>query len=83
MPWGTYGRGRGFGARGRGRGLGNPHPFCRFYPWLPRGWWRYGSAPYGGHPDYGRRSYGWGPSRTPYGPPVDDPYAYRPRWSRR
>ena len=18
---------------------GNPYPFCRFFPWLPRGWW--------------------------------------------
>lgn len=32
--------GRGFGWRGgRGRGRGNPYPFCRNFPWLPRGWW--------------------------------------------
>lgn len=22
-----------------GRGRGNPYPYCRFFPWLPRGWW--------------------------------------------
>ena len=45
------GMGRGFGM-GMGRGLGmgmgrgNPYPFCRFYPWLPRRWWAYGSGLY-------------------------------------
>jgi len=34
------GRGRGMGmGRGRGMGRGNPYPFCRNFPWLPRGWW--------------------------------------------
>lgn len=37
------GRGVGFG-RGFGMGRGNPYPFCRFYPWLPRRWWAYGSG---------------------------------------
>lgn len=37
------GRGMGFG-RGFGMGRGNPYPFCRFYPWLPRRWWAYGSG---------------------------------------
>ena len=22
-----------------GRGRGNPFPFCRWFPFLPRGWW--------------------------------------------
>ncbi len=82
MPWGFYGRGRGFGTSRGGRGLGNPYPFCRFYPWLPRRWWRFGSAPYGGYPDHGRPYDGWGLRRTPYGPPMGDPYARPPRWSR-
>jgi len=30
------GLGRG---RGVGLGRGNPYPFCRCFPWLPRGWW--------------------------------------------
>jgi hypothetical protein len=29
---------RGYGGF-RGRGRGNPYPFCRSFPWLPRGWW--------------------------------------------
>jgi len=37
------GMGRGFGM---GMGRGNPYPFCRFYPWLPRRWWTYGSGLY-------------------------------------
>ena len=37
------GRGMGFG-RGFGMGRGNPYPFCRFYRWLPRRWWSYGSG---------------------------------------
>ena len=36
----------GLGYPGQGRGRGNPYPFCRFYPWLPRRWWAYGSSPY-------------------------------------
>ncbi len=47
MWWGRgFGFGRGFGLGrgvgpgwGRGRGPGNPYPYCRAYPWLPRGWW--------------------------------------------
>ena len=36
-----FGRGwHGWGGRGGGWGWGNPYPFCRTYPWLPRGWWR-------------------------------------------
>jgi len=48
MPWG---RGRGWFGRGWlgwtawpwaawPGWRGNPYPFCRWYPWLPRGWWR-------------------------------------------
>ncbi len=67
------GRGRGFGrgfgsgfGLGRGMGMGNPYPFCRNFPWLPRGWWTgmYGAiapasgtypVPYYGYPySYGR-----------------------------
>ena len=47
MPRGYWGRRRGFWGWGRG----NPYPFCRLYPWLPRGWWRWGYSPY---------AYGWG-----------------------
>jgi len=55
MPWG---RGRGFGWYGYGWpgwtawpgwGRGNPYPFCRRFPWLPRGWWR---MPWMGWPYY-------------------------------
>jgi len=42
MFWWPYGRGWGFWGWGRG----NPYPFCRFFPWLPRGWWRFGYFPY-------------------------------------
>lgn len=35
-----YGFGRFYGRPGWGRG--NPYPFCRAYPHLPRGWWKYG-----------------------------------------
>jgi len=41
MPRGR-GMGCGRGVRcgsGPGRGTGNPYPFCRNFPWLPRGWW--------------------------------------------
>ncbi len=58
-----YGTGRGF--RGFGRGMGNPHPFCRFFPWLPRRWW---TGMYGPMTSY---SSGY----TPY--PYSAPY-YRP-----
>lgn len=54
-------RGRGFGfgrgawgaGPGFGWGRGNPTPYCRAYPWLPKGWWAYSAngpwatAPYG------------------------------------
>jgi len=62
MPWG---RGFGWGWYGygwmpwAGWGRGNPYPFCRRFPWLPRGWWRmpYGYAypyytPYTAYPWY-------------------------------
>ncbi len=42
-----YGMGRGRGAFGRGAGYawpGNPYPYCRNFPWLPRGWWRFGTS---------------------------------------
>ena len=29
----------GLPAFGRGWFRGNPHPFCRWFPWLPRWWW--------------------------------------------
>jgi len=64
MGWGGRGRGRGIGfGRGMGMspglGLGrgsdpNLSWSCRWFPWLPRGWWR---SP---------ASYGYG---TPYGAP--------------
>ena len=31
--------GRGFWGPGYGVWGGNPYPFCRRFPWLPRGWW--------------------------------------------
>ena len=42
-----------------GFGRGNPYPFCRNFPWLPRGWWTgmYGPiSPGGTYPStgYGR-----------------------------
>ena len=43
------GRGMSFG-RGFGMGRGNPYPFCRFYHWLPRRWWAYGSGYTPGQP---------------------------------
>ncbi len=52
--------GMGFGpglGMGFGRGMGfspNPYWSCRWFPWLPRGWWRFPA------------SYGYG---TPYGAP--------------
>jgi hypothetical protein len=49
MWWGGRGRGRRLGG---GRGFGpNLSWSCRWFPWLPRGWWRFPS------------SYGYG---TPY-----------------
>ncbi|MFX0092236.1 MAG: hypothetical protein ACFFBD_10780 [Candidatus Hodarchaeota archaeon] len=44
--WYGYGFGRGGGrgyGLGRGGGFGgrgNPSPYCRWYPNMPRGWWR-------------------------------------------
>jgi len=44
-----YGMGWGRGAFGWGAWPGNPYPYCRYFPWLPRGWWAYGAAyPWGG-----------------------------------
>ena len=40
-----YGRRAGYGF-GRAYGFGNPTPYCRAYPWLPRGWWKWGYYPY-------------------------------------
>jgi len=38
---GSYGIGPGIGM---GRGFGpNPYWSCRWFPWLPRGWWRFPS----------------------------------------
>ncbi len=45
------GRGFGFGRGGwgvgprPGFGRGNPTPYCRLYPYLPKGWWA-ASSPY-------------------------------------
>ncbi len=56
-----YGFGRGFGyGFGRRFGWGNPTPYCRAYPWLPRGWWKWGYAPYDFEEDY------YGIPRYPY-----------------
>ena len=57
-----YGMGRGRGMYGWGRGAyawpGNPYPYCRNFPWLPRGWWWTGA--YGtGYPGW----FGYGPVR--------------------
>ena len=71
--WGRgWGRGRGWGGWGRG----NPYPFCRAFPWLPRGWWampwlsQYG-APYGGYVPYtgytGYGPYGYAAGTYPFG----------------
>ncbi|MGC9530471.1 MAG: hypothetical protein ACP5G2_07715 [Candidatus Bipolaricaulaceae bacterium] len=75
MPWGFYGRGRGYWGQGRGRG--NPYPFCRFYPWLPRGWWRFGYSQYGTYGHYG--AYPWGRPPAPYVQPPVRPYP-PPNW---
>jgi len=75
MPRGFYGRGRGFG--GVGRGMGNPYPMCRFYPWLPRGWWRYGASPYDTYPGYEAPTEPWGYAPPPYGAQPGYPYPYR------
>lgn len=67
MPW--FGRGFGWG-RGWGAGWGwrgNPYPFCRWFPWLPRGWWWMGwfyYPSYGGYPGYG-----YMPGYPPFYPP--------------
>ncbi|MGQ9477266.1 MAG: hypothetical protein ACUVRH_02095 [Candidatus Bipolaricaulia bacterium] len=73
--WGPgYGMGLGYGWPG---GRGNPYPFCRFFPWLPRGWWRsgiygpmtpYSYAPYGTLSPY--------PSYRPYSAGYARPYYY-------
>ncbi|MGY4706188.1 hypothetical protein ACVNPS_00325 [Candidatus Bipolaricaulota sp. J31] len=68
MPWGFYGRryfgwGRGWGGRGSWGGRGKPYPFCLLFPWLPRGWWRFGYGPYAGYP----APYSWWRPRV-YGP---------------
>jgi hypothetical protein len=56
---GGFGWGRGFGM---GWGRGNPYPFCRTFPWMPRGWWAWGASPYGS-------SYGGTPTTyAPYSP---------------
>jgi len=60
MRGGRFGRGYGAG-RGRwGYGVfgaspwpGNPYPYCRNFPWLPRGWWWTGAYGYGRLPYYG------------------------------
>ncbi len=45
---GGFGYGRRFGyGFGRAYGFGNPTPYCRAYPWLPRGWWKWGYYPNG------------------------------------
>ncbi|BER91431.1 hypothetical protein [Atrimonas thermophila] len=55
----------GFGWYGRGRG--NPYPFCRNFPWLPRGWWAmpyftgYRAYPFSYVPPYGGRFYPYSP----------------------
>ena len=70
------GWGRGFGWYGwYGWGRGNPYPYCRRFPWLPRGWWWSGAACYGssyyGSPYYGSYYRSYYP--TPY---TTYPYSY-------
>lgn len=72
MPRGFFGR----GLWGFGRGMGNPYPFCRFYPWLPRGWWRYGYWPYGHFSGYGTPMPPWGYAPPSYGALPGYPYPY-------
>lgn len=75
MPRGFWGfgrgmgYGRGLGYRWPGAGRGNPYPFCRAFPWLPRGWrW---SGAYGPMTPYPYAPYGaYAPS-----PPYSTPYA--------
>lgn len=62
--WGAYG---GFRSPypGGGWGRGNPYPFCRRFPWLPRGWWmmpHYQGRPPIGYPAYGGRMPGVWPA---------------------
>ncbi len=72
--WGRgrwFGRGYGLGL-GLGRGAfgwgwrgygwpGNPYPYCRNFPWLPRGWWWSGAYgvtyPWARWPVYGQPAY--------------------------
>ncbi|RKY38501.1 MAG: hypothetical protein DRP76_04400 [Candidatus Omnitrophota bacterium] len=37
--WGSWYPYSGVGYPFFGWGRGNPFPFCRWFPWLPRGWW--------------------------------------------
>ncbi|HHM24117.1 MAG TPA: hypothetical protein ENJ23_03670 [Bacteroidetes bacterium] len=71
MPRGFF-WGGGFWGRGGygwapGWGRGNPYPFCRAFPWMPRGWWALGLSPY----SYGTTGYTtypyWGGYSYPYG----------------
>jgi hypothetical protein len=72
------GYGRGLGYRWPGVGRGNPYPFCRAFPWLPRGWrWSgaygpmtpYSYAPYGAYASYSPYApYAYAPYSTPYAP---------------
>ena len=39
MGWGRGAFGRGPGGGNGYRWPGNPYPYCRNFPWLPRGWW--------------------------------------------
>lgn len=51
-PYAGYAAYGGYGARGwgMGRGRGNRFPFCRWFPWLPRGRWAMPGYGYGGYP---------------------------------
>jgi len=68
-----FGRGMGFGpGLGVGSGFGpNLSWSCRWFPWLPRGWWRFPA------------SYGYGtPYGAPYPPTTSTPSfpQYPPMW---
>ena len=48
VPYWGYG---GYGGYGGYWGRGNPYPFCRRFPWMPRGWWAMPThAPWSGYP---------------------------------